>query len=233
MANPLSSPSAMEIKKVPLREEATRLIKELILTNQLRPGQSLGIGQLADHFGVSHTPIREALGVLEREGLVRTPPYGKPEVTRIEAKDVREVWDMRLLLEQAAVEPAILGLSDELLDEMESHLYRARRAAMVADYRAHYESDVAFHRAILCCVENELFQDLAHLVEDRSIRIRTLVEATANEGDVVAIIDEHIDVLRALRARDERLARRCLIDHLEAGKKRTLAALEELRRGKD
>jgi len=221
------------IRKGPLRELAAEQIKELILTNQLRPGQTLAIGQLAEYLGVSHTPVREALAMLEREGLVRTPPYGKPIVTRIEARDVQEVWDMRILLERAAIEAAVSELSDETLDEIESKLDLARRDAENGDYHAHYEIDVGFHRAIVKSVNNSLFRDLVAQVEDRSIRIRTLVESIANEGDVVSIVDEHIDLLGAIKSRDTETAVTALMAHLEAGKQRTLRALDELRNGED
>jgi DNA-binding GntR family transcriptional regulator len=227
----LNLSGARRIRKGPLRELAAEQIKELILTNQLRPGQSLAIGQLAEYLGVSHTPVREALAMLEREGLVRTPPYGKPVVTRIEPRDVQEVWDMRLVLERAAIEAAVSELSDDTLDEIERKLERARGDAEHGDYRAHYESDVGFHRAIVRSMDNQLFQDLVSQVEDRSIRIRTLVESIANEGDVVSIIDEHIDLLKTIRSRDRSAALDALMSHLEAGKRRTLRALDELRNG--
>lgn len=231
--NPLDSSGGGRIRKVPLREQAAEQIKELILTNKLRPGQSLAIGHLADYLGVSHTPVREALAMLEREGLVRTPPYGKPRVTRIEAEDARQVWDMRMLLERAAMETAVSELPDETLNDIEKSLQRARSDADDGDYRAHYESDVAFHRAILACMDNDLFHDLAAQVEDRSIRIRTLVESIADRGDVLGIVDEHIDLVEAIRTRDAEVAVESLIEHLGAGKKRTLKALDELRNGED
>ncbi len=229
MSNLLTLGGPPKVDRSPLREQAVHQIKELILTNQLRPGQYLGIEELAGYLGVSHTPVREALAVLEREGLVLKPPYGKPQVTPVDGKDVHEVWEMRLLLEGAAIEKATTTLSDARLGEIERDLMSARADAEASDYRAHYESDVALHQAIVGCVENELFRELAQQVEDRSIRIRTLVEAVANEGDVVEIIDEHIELVRALTARDKDAARERLIAHLEAGQERTLAALDALR----
>jgi DNA-binding GntR family transcriptional regulator len=231
--NPLVSGNAPKIERAPLREQAAAQIRELILTNQLRPGQSLAIGRLADYLGVSHTPVREALAMLEREGLVIMLPFDKPRVTPVEVKDIREVWEMRLLLEKAAIDEAVLALSDQVLEEIGGQLERARRDAETSEYRAHYESDLALHRAILECVDNDLFLELAKQVEARSIRIRTLVEAIANEGDVVGIVDEHIDLLAALRARDRDAAREQLVAHLEVGMKRTLAALNELRSAED
>jgi DNA-binding GntR family transcriptional regulator len=224
------SHSAPKIDRAPLREQAAAQIKELIITNELRPGQSLAIGELADYLGVSHTPVREALAMLEREGLVRMPPYGSPSVTPVEAKDIREVWDMRLILERAVIGKAVSALSDQALDELERNLERARRDAHAADYRAHFKSDVALHRAILECKDSDLFLELATQVEDRSIRIRTLVEACASREDVVSIVDEHIGLLEALRNRDRDAAEQCLTAHLEAGKVRTLAALDKLRK---
>lgn len=229
--NLLISEQAPRIQKAPLREQAAQQIKELILTNQLRPGQKLSIGQLAGYLGVSQTPVREALAMLEPEGLVEMPPYGKPCVTSIEAKDVREVWDMRLLLEGAAIDKATSSLSSQELDELRRDLEGARRDASASDYRAHYRSDLVLHRAILECVHNDLFLELASQVEDRSVRIRTLVEAVANEGDVVTIVDEHLGLVEALRTGDKDAARERLLAHLEAGRERTLAALDELRNG--
>jgi DNA-binding GntR family transcriptional regulator len=229
--NSLASGRAPRIQRAPLREQAAAQIKELVLTNRLRPGQTLVIGELADYLGVSHTPVREALAMLEREGLVEMPPYGKPRVTRIEAKDVQDVWEMRLLLESAVIDEAVSKLPDQVLDDLDQGLTRARHNADDSDYNAHYQSDIALHRAIVECADNDLFLEIARQVEDRSIRIRTLVEAVANGEHVIGIVDEHIRLLEALKARDEDAARESLTAHLEAGKERTLAALEELRSG--
>jgi DNA-binding GntR family transcriptional regulator len=229
----LASSEAGGVIRAPLREQAAERIKHLILTNQLRPGQTLAIRQLANFLGVSHTPVREALAMLEREGLVCTPPYGKPAVTPIEAQDVREVWEMRMLLERAAVGAAVFSLSDSRLDELLKGLEKARLDAEQHDYQAHYESDLEFHRAIVECMDNGLFLDLAAQVEDRSIRIRTLVESTATEKDVVSIVDEHMLVLEAIKSRDADAALGLLMDHLEAGKERTLRALDALRNKED
>jgi DNA-binding FadR family transcriptional regulator len=84
------------------------------------------------------------------------------------------------------------------------------------------------HGMILRAAGNRLYERLAQLVSEQSIRARSLVEAIASAEEVLGIIDEHDALVEALRSRDSELAHKRLIEHLEAGRQRTLAALEEL-----
>jgi DNA-binding GntR family transcriptional regulator len=215
-----------KVQRGSLREQIQAQIKKLILTNRLLPGQSIVIDWLASELGVSHTPVREALAMLAHEGLVRMKPYNNPRVAEIDASDVREVWEMRLLLEGWAVGKAALSLSEDALDKIGESLERARQEAQHSRYDAHLEADIAMHEMILQSTDNRLFWRLAQLVSDQSFRIRSLVEAIARTEQVLGIIDEHCAILEALRARDPELARERLVSHLEAGVQRTLAALE-------
>jgi DNA-binding GntR family transcriptional regulator len=218
-----------KIQRGPLREQVRTQIKQLILTNRLRPGQTIVIDRLASELGVSHTPVREALAMLQHDGLVRMRPYGNPQVTEIEASDVREAWAMRLLLEGWAVNQAALTLPEDALHGMEVSLERARQKAERSQYDAHLQSDIAMHEMILQATGNSLFERLAELVSDQSIRIRSLVEAIAPSEEVLVIIDEHCAILQALQARDRDLAHQRLVAHLESGVVRTLSALEQIK----
>jgi DNA-binding GntR family transcriptional regulator len=218
-----------KIRKGPLREEVRDQIKNLILTNHLHPGQPIVIDRLASELGISHTPVREALAMLEHEGLVETKPYGNPQVVEIDASYVRNAWEMRLLLEGWAVRKSALTLPDEALDEVERLLESARQDAQQSRYDTHLESDIAIHDMILQATDNRLFERLAQLVSDQSIRVRWLVERIATVEEVLTIIDEHHALLEALRARDPELAQQRLRLHLEAGMQRQLAAIERMR----
>jgi DNA-binding GntR family transcriptional regulator len=211
-----------------LREQVRIQIKQLILTNRLRPGQSIIIDRLANELGVSHTPVREALAMLEHDGLVITRPYGTPQVAKITSSDVRDAWEMRLLLEGWAVRTATSAIADDDLSQLEQTLALARRDAELGRYDAHLQSDIAMHVLIMQTAENNLFHRLAQMVSDQSIRIRSLVEAIASVEEVLTIIDEHCTLLEALRARNEELAHERLVAHLESGMNRTLVALEKM-----
>jgi DNA-binding GntR family transcriptional regulator len=220
-----------KIQRGPLREQVRIQIKQLILTNRLRPGQPIVIDRLAGELGVSHTPVREALAMLEHEGLVITRPYGTPEVAEITSNDVRDAWEMRLLLEGWAVRKATSVLTDEGLDLLEESLKLARQEAEQGRYDAHLESDGDLHNMITETADNKLFNHLARLVGDKSIRIRSLVEAISASDVVLTIVDEHFAILEALRARDEDAAYEQLVAHLQAGRQRTLVALDQITEG--
>jgi DNA-binding GntR family transcriptional regulator len=217
-----------KIRKGPLREEVRDQIRNLILTNHLYPGQPIVIDRLASELGVSHTPVREALAMLEHDGLVEMRPYGNPQVADIDASSVRNAWEMRLLLEGWAVRRSVLALPDEALDEMGQLLESAYQDAKRSRYDTHLRSDIAIHNMILQATNNKLFERIAQLVSDQSIRVRWLVETIATAEEVMEIIEEHCSLLAALRARDPELAHERLRRHLEAGMRRQLAALERI-----
>jgi DNA-binding GntR family transcriptional regulator len=221
-------PGVEKIQRGPLREQVRTQIKQLILTNQLRPGQPIVIDRLASELGVSHTPVREALAMLQHDGLVVMRPYENPRVAEIEASDVREAWEMRLLLEGWAINEAALKLSEDDLAKIANSLTCAREDAEESKYDSHLESDFALHEMILQATDNRLFERLARLVNDQSVRIRWLVETIAPAEEVLVMIDEHCGIVQALRARDQELAYERLMAHLQGGKKRTLRALEKL-----
>jgi DNA-binding GntR family transcriptional regulator len=222
-----------EIQKGPLREQVRDQIKQLVLTNRLRPGQSIAIERLAADLGVSHTPVREALAMLQHDGLVVTRPYGQPRVAEISRSDVCDVWEMRMLFEGWAARKAAVTVSDADLDRTAESLACARRDALQARYDPHFESDMALHDLLIQAADNKLFHRLAQLVADRSARIRWLVETTGPAGEVITMIDEHCAILDALRAHDPEMTYQRLLAHLQAGMERTLVALERVQEIQD
>lgn len=222
-----------KIQRGPLREEVRDQIKQLILTNRLRPGQTIIIDRLASELGVSHTPVREALAMLQHDGLVSMKPYGNPQVVEIDDTNVRDVWEMRLLLEGWAVEHAAQTISEDELNRLDQMLVRARQDALQTQYDAHLQSDIALHDMIMQAADNRLFGHLAQLVNDQSVRIRSLVEAIAPVDEVLTIIDEHTAILDALRRHEPELARARLLNHLQGGEQRTLHALSKMQESEE
>jgi DNA-binding GntR family transcriptional regulator len=215
-----------KVKKGALRDQVGEQIKELILTNRLRPGQHIVIDKLANYLGVSHTPVREALAMLELEGLVVLNLYQNPRVAKVSAQDVREVYEMRNLVECFAVEAAAKNLTDEVFDRLVEMLRIARQDALVNNYQAHLQSDLYLHETILQSAANKLYKAMAQRVHERSIRIRSLVESTGNLREVLSIIDEHDQIIAALRTHDTQRSVQAMKRHLENGLQRTLAVLE-------
>ena len=165
-----NTPQLVGIQKIPrgpLREQVRIQIKNLILANSLRPGQPVVIDRLASELGVSHTPVREALAMLGHDGWVTMKPYENPRVALIDARYVREAWDMRVLLEGWGINRATEALSDEALDEMDRKLRTARQDAQQSHFEAHLQSDEELHGLILRAAGNKLYERLAKLVSDQ------------------------------------------------------------------
>ena len=214
-----------KVNKSTLKNQISSQIKELILTNRLQPGQPIIIDKLADEFGVSHTPVREALAMLERDGLIELNSYQNPKVANVTAADVHEVYEMRLLVESWAVERAAKNLAEPQIDHLDELLQAAREAASVNDYSPHLKVDLLLHETVLRSTNNNLFWKLAEVIHGRSIHVRSLVEARGTVRDIYQIIDEHCLITQALRAHDPEQARKCMVAHLQAGFERTLQAL--------
>lgn len=107
-------------------------VRAAILAGVLSPGARLRQEDLAERFGTSRIPVREALRALEYEGLVTSEPHRGFTVTELDADDVEEVYDLRIVLESHAVRVALPLLTDEDLEELEQ-LYKAMATAATPD----------------------------------------------------------------------------------------------------
>ncbi len=107
-------------------------VRKAILSGVLGPNARLRQEELADVFGTSRIPVREALRALEYEGLVTSEPHRGFTVTALDADDVEEVYDLRILLESEAVRLALPLLTDVDLEELET-MFQAMQAATTPD----------------------------------------------------------------------------------------------------
>jgi len=114
------------IQDLTLREKVYSQIKDLILTNKLYPGQVLVIDRIASELGLSHTQVREALAMLELDGLVSTTQHRNPRVADITPADIEELYEMRLLVEPWAIKHSSLTISPEEIERIERELQTAR-----------------------------------------------------------------------------------------------------------
>lgn len=214
------------VNKSTLKDQISSQIKELILANRMSPGQPIVIDKLAEEFGVSHTPVREALAMLERDGLIELNSYQNPRVASVTVSDVQDVYEMRLMVESWAVEHAAVNLSDDQIEHIKNLLEFARKEAAARNYKPHLQVDLILHETLLRSTNNKLFWSLAQRIHEHSILVRSLVEATGTAQEIEQIIDEHSVILQALYTHNPQLSRQALVAHLEAGYKRTLHVLD-------
>jgi DNA-binding GntR family transcriptional regulator len=143
--NPPVAPIASPLSRSDLVAEA---ITEAILRGDLRPGQPLVERELAGFLGVSKTPVREALKRLSGSGLITTNAYRGTVVRAVDRGMVRTVYEVRLLLEPAAVRRAVPGHNEKTLAAARHHLVKAAAAAQQGDNTGLSLANRRFHRQL-------------------------------------------------------------------------------------
>lgn len=182
-------------------------IKHGILTGRLSPGQALVEADLAARFGVSKTPVREALKTLAGTGLVVMSQYKGVTVRTVDAAMAREVYDVRLLLEPEALRRTVARRAS--LADAQDALERAARAEDRAD-RSLANRD--FHRALYQPCGNPLLARMLDEVRDQAALVSTVAWAAEPSWEREA--HEHEEILRLALAGEAAEASRLLHAHI-------------------
>ena len=188
------------IKRPTLHEELVERLRDLVVEDALKPGEKVPEKDLCASFGVSRTPLREALKVLASEGLVTLTPNRGASVTAVTAEDLQEVFPVMGALEALSGELACEKISDaEIADIARSH------REMIAHYKArrlpeYFAANEAIHSAILKAARNETLSAQHRMLSARVRRARYLANMTRERWD--RAVAEHEEILAALQARD-------------------------------
>jgi DNA-binding GntR family transcriptional regulator len=209
-----------------LRDQIVQAIQDAIITNELAAGQDIQVDRLASRYGVSATPVREALAVLEGAGLVKIVPNKGAQVTEIHPDDVSNVWEMRRLLEPYAAEIAAIHCTEEEVQRIEKALLEVRAAPDRFD--AYVASDVWLHDLLVKHVDNRLFHETMERVWKFTARIRYFAErsVSAKRDVVLEVTEEHLAIVRALASRNAHVASHLVLHHLVGGESRTMEAVK-------
>lgn len=206
-----------------LARRAYEALKGDILTCELAPGAQIFEAELAARYGMSKTPVREALNLLGQEGLVQVLPRRGYLVAPVTLRDVQEVFQLRLLLETAAAELAAEHITEEGLRQLKAlvavrYTYRDR-----ASYARFLRANRAFHVAVAEASGNRrLALFVGKLLEDME-RILHLGLDLRDSADEMAA--EHAELVDALLLGDAALAGRVVTAQLQTSRKRVLEAL--------
>jgi DNA-binding GntR family transcriptional regulator len=197
-------------------------IHAAITSGRLDPGERLREIPLSKHFGVSTTPVREALRRLESEGLVQVQPRRGAVVVALEDSVVSDLYDLRLILEVEAGRMAA-GRSDMDLGAVYTRLGELERLVEAGE-SAFAEIDVRFHRAINDLSGN---RELAAVAERVHRRIQAVRVRTAGTGRLRVAQNQHAEIVEALRKRDPELASSAISEHICSAKENVLGFLRE------
>jgi DNA-binding GntR family transcriptional regulator len=200
-------------------------IKNLILCNQIMPGQKLHHQQLSERLGVSRTPVREALTRLVQEGYVSFLPNRGFTCKEIRMQEAEELYELREALEAFAVEKAVAKLTDSALAQLREKMNAYGRDVQNRFSRERLVYDQDVHLQIAELTGNETLKNtLRHVFERIVLKRRT--DGLYDPARGVAAHQEHLRLLDAMERRVPAEAIAILRSHIQAGKKNVMADLE-------
>jgi len=199
---------------VSLKDQAYMTIKTAILSLDLKPGQPLVESELAEQLGISKTPVRTALHELERDGLVTKILYKGTYVSSVSRRDIREVFQLRAVLEGFAARLATDLMSEDDLDSAVGLLDSMQQALETGERPLASKYGAQFHYLILQKADNDRLKVIWHNLDDHTQRFRLMSDQIS--GRLEKSLGEHRKILEALVLRDAELAEHRLRQHLQS-----------------
>ena len=199
---------------VSLRDQAYAALKQMIMDADIyaHPEEiRLDERQLSQALGVSRTPIREAMTLLEQEGFLRTEPRRGIFIVRKTKKQIIEMIEMWAALESMAARLATINASDPDIAALR-RMFDEFRTTTPADHIDEYsDANIAFHQAIIRLSGSNL---MGKTIENLFIHVRAIRKMTISQSDRAArSIVDHMRIIEALEARDTELAERLVRQH--------------------
>lgn len=191
---------------LPLREVVFKTLRNAIVHGEFEPGERLMEVTLAKRLGVSRTPVREAMRMLELEGLVVMIPRRGAEVARITTKDLSDALEIRMALEDLAAGLACKRIDDEGKERLKQSYADFKKAVSSKIIPEIVDADVAFHNTIMDMTNNPRLISMSQSLREQVYRYR--VEYVKDFSYHDKLIAEHEALMNAIIARDEEKAKR-------------------------
>jgi DNA-binding GntR family transcriptional regulator len=206
------SPSVAERRDGDSVELVHHQLRRLILAGDLRAGESFSQVQLAARCGVSRTPLREAVRMLQREGLVSSEPNRQVVVAPFSLSDLEQIYSMRIVLEASAIRASVPHMTPEDIADLQGHLARMDHFAAESDYDRWEVPHRAFHLGLVAHAGPRFRATLSEL-SDHGERYRRYY--TVNEPKFGARgAKEHRAIFDSVKQRDIDASARNLVIHL-------------------
>jgi DNA-binding GntR family transcriptional regulator len=189
-------------------------LRECILDGTLTPGTKLSQVSLAKQLGISRTPLREVLRMLQEEGLVEIEPNQRTRVSGLDPQELDDVYASRILLEALALSMTIGHFGPGPRKEAKRLLGVMRRAARTGDFGAWFAAHADYHRLVTGAA-GETLQRQLRAFADRATRYIRIYQLSDPGSWQAAGDTEHAQILEALIAGDERGALTGMAHHLE------------------
>ena len=205
--------SAVSLSPRALYEEVAELLRQRIFSRELEPGSWIDELKIAEDYGISRTPLREALKVLAAEGLVTMKVRRGAYVTEVNEKDLVDIYHLLGLLESDATGAVAQHATDEQLRELQS-LHEALEASP-QDRDRFFELNERFHMRLLEIADNRWRNQM--VADLRKVMKLNRHHSLLKSGRIEESLAEHRAVMTALQARDAAAATQRMLEHFRNG----------------
>jgi len=189
-------------------------LKSRIINNLVNPGEPLNEGVLSKELKISKTPIREALQQLEKEGFIESIPVKGAFVSMISIQDIREIFEIREVLECEVIRRAALKADPERVGAIREKFVSSESDSKKAS-AGHFKSGDEVHAFIFETFGNKRLKEIYKRLQDHIVRSRIHFFNQSPSGRSEEAFKEHLEILDALKARDPVRAEKAVRDHLQ------------------
>jgi DNA-binding GntR family transcriptional regulator len=193
-------PLTQNIHRPTLHEELVERLRNLVVEDTLKPGEKVPEKDLCEAFGVSRTPLREALKVLASEGLVALEANRGARVAKVTRAELEKTFPVIAVLEELAGELACRNLSDAEIDEIEKRHDAMIKAYLAKDRKAYFQANQDIHNALIEGARNDILESHHRLLASRVRRARFM--ANLSDDRWAQAIREHEQMMEKLHERD-------------------------------
>jgi DNA-binding GntR family transcriptional regulator len=205
----------MNLTNRPLYHDVAERLRAQIFAHTLAPGSWLDEQSLALEFGISRTPMREAIKVLASEGLVTMKPRRGAYVTEVERQDVEQIFAVIAELEGFAVKEVAIKASEAQLNQLDNLHLKLEKAAADRDVERFFEINVRFHELIMEIAGNRWMNNV--IADLRKVLKLQRRDSLSRAGRLQNALNEHRNILNALIKRDGDAAKLAMQAHLARG----------------
>lgn len=210
-----------------LREQAYDIIKNAIMSGVFKPGQALVEEQLAKDLGLSRTPLREALVLLEHDQYIEMIPYKGTFVTTLTEKEVKEIFQIRELLEPEAVCMALDHITVQEIDELRNFFQKSREQVHQGDLEVFLAGNKLIHDKLLEYGENETLRKLIISYIEKIHRYQRMINAWDDPSYIMDEFNEHCVLIDELYRKDKKRIKDLMVTHLRNCCSRLISQLEK------
>ncbi len=183
-----------------LREKILETIRDAILKGQLKPGEKVAEPELAERFGISRTPIREAFRQLESEGYLTVVPRKGAVVTALSERAVEEFYAIKSILEGYAAQISAENMTEKDITKLETINIRLKKLAEQGDVKTFFKVHNEFHDIFIKAAGNEKLAEIIHQMMLKFNRFR--LASIALPGRMEISVKEHDALIKAFRRKD-------------------------------